>query len=178
MESQHIWPLKFVRWGMGLAVVGLICGFLPLGHYLLDDAIPSCPSAPIHGHVILLSFVGMPMFGVLYQAMPAWGRGALPLSLVRLHFRLSVVAILGVVVNGTVVYDILGHLVQPGFYYNGPAGQTVRNIWFGIDGAFLTLYGAGCAVFLWILMQHTSYATEASDPTGVRRRERSGSSLL
>lgn len=158
MESLPNWSLKFVRWGMGLALAGLGTGVLPLGHYLLDDAIPSCPSAPIHGHVILLSFVGMTLFGVVYQVMPAWtGNGTLPLSLVRWHFRLSVIAVAGVLVNGTVIYEILGHLVQPGFYYNGADGQIVRNIWFGIDGAFLALYGVGCVVFLRILMKHTSY---------------------
>ena len=164
MDSTQNWALKFVRWGMGLSVLGLVGGFIPLGHYLLDDAIPSCPSAPIHGHVILLSFVGMPMFGLIYQVMPAWMQSAsLPLGLVRLHFRLAVAGIIGVLVNGEVVYEVLSHVVQPGFYYNGPEGQLVRNIWFGIDGAFLTLYGAGCLIFLRIVMKHTSYRAAGSD---------------
>jgi hypothetical protein len=172
VASQQRWPLKFVRWGIGLSVIGLLSGFMPLGHYLLDDAIPSCPSAPIHGHLILLSFVGMPMFGLIYQAMPNWSAGAsLPLSLVRLHFRLSVAAVIGVLVNGTIVYEILGHFVQPGFYYDGADGQTVRNIWFGIDGAFLTLYGVGCLIFLNVLRKHTSYASEPTQvsPIGTDR---------
>jgi hypothetical protein len=64
--------LKFVRYGMGLGITGLICGYFPLGHYLMSDANPSCPSAPIHGHVILLSFIGMSLFGLLYKALPDW----------------------------------------------------------------------------------------------------------
>ena len=153
------WALKFVRWGMGLAAVGLVTGYVPLGHYLLDDAIPSCPTAPVHGHVILLSFVGMTMFGLAYRALPEWlGGSAAPLGLVRAHFWLSVVAIVGVWINGTIVYEVFSHYVQPGFYYNEAAGQTVRNLWFGIDGAFLTLYGLGCVIFLYILMTKTAYA--------------------
>ena len=160
MDTAQNCALRFVRWGMGLTVLGLVSGFFPLGHYLLDDAIPSCPSAPIHGHVVLLSFVGMPMFGVIYQVMPAWmERATLPLSLVRMHFRLAVAGIIGVLVNGAIVYEVLGHVVQPGFYYNGEEGQFARNIWFGVDGAFLTLYGIGCLIFLRIVLTRTSYRT-------------------
>jgi hypothetical protein len=162
VDSIQNCALKFVRWGLGLAALGLLFGFAPLGHYLLDDAIPSCPSAPIHGHVVLLSFVGMPMFGVIYQVMPAWMETpSLPLNLVRLHFRLAVAGIIGVLVNGAIVYEVLSHFLQPGFYYNGPDGQWVRNIWFGIDGAFLTLYGIGCVIFLSIVLKRTSYAAGA-----------------
>jgi hypothetical protein len=169
MDSIDNWSLKFVRWGMCLAVLGLITGLVPLGHYLLKDAIPSCPSAPIHGHTILLSFVGMTLFGVTYRTLPSWMGGAEPpLHLVRTHFWLSVVGILGVVVNGTIVYEVLGHLVQPGFYYNGPSGQAVRNIWFGLDGAFLTLYAVGCAIFLYIVMTRTRYTPARQRPVDMR----------
>ena len=161
MDTGGNCALRFVRWGMGLTVLGLISGFFPLGHYLLDDAIPSCPSAPIHGHVILLSFVGMPMFGLIYQVMPAWMETpTLPIALLRLHFRLAVAGIIGVLVNGAIVYEVIGHVVQPGFYYNGPDGQFARNIWFGLDGAFLTLYGIGCLIFLRIVMTRTSYRAD------------------
>ena len=159
MDSIDNWALKFVRWGMGLAMLGLVTGYFPLGHYLMDDAMPSCPSAPVHGHVILLSFVGMTIFGLAYGALPAWlTKGPPPLTLVRAHFWLSVVGVVGVWANGTIVYEVLGHLVQPGFYYIEADGQSVRNLWFGIDGAFLTLYGLGCLIFLYILMTRTAYA--------------------
>src|SRR5687767_13531544 len=172
MTSIEDWSLKFVRWGMGLAVLGLVSGFIPLGHYLLDDAIPSCPSAPIHGHLILLSFVGMTMFGLTYRTLPAWMRGAsLPLGLVRAHFWLSVTGLIGVCVNGTIVYEVLGHLVQPGFYYNGADGQMVRNIWFGLDGAFLTLYGAGCLIFLYILLGRTAYSSSSRPSSAAAHRD-------
>lgn len=170
MDSINNWSLRFVRWGMGLASAGLLTGLIPLGHYLLDDAIPSCPSAPIHGHLILLSLVGMPMFGLLYRAIPAWTAGReLPMQLVRMHFWLSVIAIVGVLVNGTVVYELIGHHVQPGFYYSEAAGQALRNVWFGVDGAFLTMYGAGCGLFLYILMKQTSYS-RAPEQTAVGGR--------
>ena len=158
MDSMNNWALKFIRWGMGLALLGLVTGYFPLGHYLMKDALPSCPTAPVHGHTILLSFVGMTMFGLAYRALPAWMEGAeAPLSLVRGHFWLTAVAVIGVSLNGTIGYELLG-LLQPDFYYAGAAAQNVRNLWFVIDGAFLTLYAAGCSLFLYIVVAKTSYA--------------------
>jgi hypothetical protein len=158
MDSMNNWALKFIRWGMGLTVLGLVTGYVPLGHYLMKDALPSCPTAPVHGHTILLSFVGMTMFGVVYRVLPSWMHGtALPLSLVRWHFWLAVIGVIGVSLNGTIGYEVIG-LVRPDFYYAGPTAQEPRNLWFAIDGAFLTLYAAGCFVFLYIVMRKTSYA--------------------
>jgi hypothetical protein len=152
------WALRFIRWGMGLTILGLITGYLPLGHYLMKDSLPSCPMAPVHGHTILLSFVGMPLFGLIYRALPAWmGKGDPPLGLVKAHFWLAVIGILGVFLNGTFGYELLGMLVQHDFYYIGPPGQAVRNLWFGIDGAFLTLYGAGCVILWYVVMNRTAY---------------------
>jgi hypothetical protein len=162
VDSMNYWALKFVRWGMGLTVLGLVTGYFPLGHYLMKDALPSCPTAPVHGHTILLSFVGMTMFGLVYRALPAWMQDVEPpLALIRSHFWLTVVGVLGVCLNGTIGYEALGAL-QPDFYYAGPDAQGVRNLWFSIDGAFLTLYAAGCLVFLYIVVGKTSYARAAA----------------
>lgn len=158
MDSMSNWALKFIRWGMGLTVLGLVTGYFPLGHYLMKDALPSCPTAPVHGHTILLSFVGMTMFGLAYRALPTWMNGhEPPLRLVRLHFWLTVAGIVGVCLNGTLGYEMLGAF-QPDFYYAGSSAQAVRNLWFSIDGAFLTLYAAGCLVFLYIVVNKTTYA--------------------
>ena len=157
MDSMNNWALKFIRWGMGLTVLGLVTGYVPLGHYLMLGAIPSCPSAPVHGHTVLLSFVGMTMFGLAYRALPSWMQGEPPIRLVAVHFWLTAVGVIGVCINGTIGYELLS-LVRPDFYYNGAATQTVRNAWFAIDGVFLSIYGAGCIVFLYIVMKKTSYA--------------------
>jgi hypothetical protein len=174
MDSMNDWALRFVRWGMGLTVVGLVTGYLPLGHYLMQGAIPSCPTAPVHGHTILLSFVGMTMFGLAYRTRPAWtGRNPAPVTLVGIHFWLAVAGVLGVALNGTVGYELLGLLAQPDFYYIGSDGAAVRNLWFGIDAAFLTLYGTGCVIFLYIVMTRTEYSTvRASSADAVARDER------
>jgi hypothetical protein len=162
MDSMNDWALRFIRWGMGLTMLGLVTGYFPLGHYLMKDALPSCPTAPVHGHTILLSFVGMTMFGLAYRALPAWmSETEPPLTLVRSHFWLTVVGVIGVCLNGTIGYELLGAF-QPDFYYSGPAAQSVRNLWFAIDGAFLTMYAGGCLVFLYIVMGKTSYARAAA----------------
>lgn len=157
MNSISDWALKFIRWGSGLGIAGLITGYLPLGHYLMKDALPSCPAAPVHGHTILLSFVGMTLFGLVYLAWPQFGDLRPPLTLVRLHFWLAVVGTAGVCLNGTIGYQLLGSLGQADFYYIGPAGQNVRNLWFAVDGVFLSLYGAGSVIFLYVLMKYAAY---------------------
>ena len=166
MNSVSDWALKFVRWGSGLGVAGLVTGYFPLGHYLMKDSLPSCPAAPVHGHSILLSFVGMTLFGLVYQAMPQWTeRSSPPLALIRTHFWLVVIGTIGVCLNGTIGYQVLGLIAQQDFYYIGPAGQTTRNLWFAVDGAFLTLYGAGSCVFLYVLLRHTKYRGIAEGET-------------
>ncbi len=161
MSSLNNWALKFIRWGMSLTVLGLITGYFPLGHYLMLGAIPSCPSAPIHGHTILLSFVGMMLFGLVYRALPSWMTGEPPVRLVRLHFLLTTIGVIGVCLNGTIGYELIG-VFRPDFYYAGPAAPAARNLWFAIDGAFLTMYAAGCMVFLYIVVKKTSYTAAAA----------------
>jgi hypothetical protein len=58
-------------------------------------------------------------------------------------------------------YEVLSMLVQPSFYSLAAEGEAVRNLWLGIDGAFLTLYGAGCVISLCVLMKKTAYAPAA-----------------
>lgn len=162
MTSLSDWSLRFIRWGMGLTIVGLLTGYAPLGHYLMMGANPSCPAAPIHGHTILLSFLGMTVFGLVYRALPQWmGDAPPPLGSVRLHFWLSVIGVLGVCINGTIGYEALSVLVQEDFYYVGDPGANVRNLWFAIDGLFLTIYGAGCVIFAWVVIRKTRYGTAA-----------------
>jgi uncharacterized membrane protein YgdD (TMEM256/DUF423 family) len=60
--------LRFVRWGAALLVLGVVTGYGPLGHYLLGGAEVACPWAPIHGHVVLLGWVGFTLFGLVYRA--------------------------------------------------------------------------------------------------------------
>ena len=156
------WALRFIRWGLGLSIIGLVTGYFPLAHYLMMGAIPSCPAAPVHGHTILLSFVGMTIFGLIYRVLPDWmGNAAPPLGLVRSHFWCSVIGMLGVSINGTIGYEVL-HFFANDFYYRGHESHAVRNLWFAIDGVFLSLFGIGCLVFTYIIMTTTRYSHAAT----------------
>ena len=146
--------LRFIRWGTGLLILGLVTGFGPLGHYLLGGAIPSCPAAPVHGHAILLGWVGMTLFGLVYRAIGDWPSGRPPsLALVRAHFHLSVVGMLGAWANGTFGYGLLSAL-RPGFYYE-PHMPTLR-LWVGLTGVFLSVYAVGCLLFAWVVFRSTA----------------------
>lgn len=147
--------LRFVKWGTGLLMLGLWTGYGPLHHYLAGHMQPSCPWAPVHGHVILLGWVGFTLFGLVYQALPGWGTpGPRAPKLAAAHFWLSLVSVLGVWANGIMGYRIINRL-SPGFYYK-PDVEKLR-IWLSIDGAFLTLFGIGCVLFLLVVFANMRY---------------------
>ena len=147
--------LRFVKWGTGLLMLGLWTGYGPLHHYLAGHMQPSCPWAPVHGHVVLLGWVGFTLFGLVYQALPGWGTpGPRAQKLAAAHFWLSLVSVLGVWANGIMGYRIINRL-SPGFYYK-PDVEKLR-IWLSIDGAFLTLFGIGCVLFLLVVFANVRY---------------------
>ncbi len=155
--------LRFVRWGTGLLVLGLTTGYGPLGHYLMGGAIPSCPAAPVHGHTILLGWVGMTIFGLVYRVLPHWANDRPPaVGVARVHFYLAIVGTLGAWANGTFGYGLLG-LVSPGFYYS--PDMPALQVWFGISGLFLSVYGLGCLLFLWVVLRSTGYELDGGAPT-------------
>jgi cbb3-type cytochrome oxidase subunit 1 len=152
--------LRFVRWGAGLLVLGLLTGYGPLGHYLSGGVAHACPWAPVHGHVATLGWMGMTLFGLVYRAVPSWANGAAPaLRLAHAHFIICIIAVLGVFANGIIGYRILDALVD-GFYYRPVT--SMLNLWLSIDGIFLSLYGVGCLVFLSALLRSTRYAPTAA----------------
>lgn len=149
--------LRFIRWSAGLMLLGLWSGYGPLGHYLMAGVKIACPWAPVHGHVALLGWLGMAMFGLVYKALPSWSNGAAPsLRLAQAHFYACAGGVIGVLVNGMVGYRVLD-LLYDGFYYK-PIPSAL-NLWLGLDGAFLSLYGIGCVLFLIVLLRSTRYST-------------------
>ena len=147
--------LRFIRWSTGLLLLGLLTGYGPLGHYLHGGVEVACPWAPVHGHVGLLGWIGMTLFGLVYQAIPRWANGRSPsLRLAKAHFYMCVTAVLGVLVNGIIGYRVLD-LISPSFYY--VPNKQVLNLWLSIDGVFLSLYGLGCVLFLIVVVHSTDY---------------------
>jgi hypothetical protein len=101
----------------------------------------------------------MTIFGLVYQALPRWANGRTPqLRLAKLHFYLCVSSALGVFINGILGYRVLD-LISPDFHYI--PNKPMLNLWLSIDGAFLTLYGLGCMLFLVVVLRSTSYADAA-----------------
>lgn len=152
--------LRFVRWGTAFLILGVWTGYGPLGHYLLGGVERACPWAPVHGHVVLLGWVGCTLFGLVYRALPGWGAPSpRALRLATWHFRLSIASVLGVWANGILGYRLLDHL-SPSFYYT-PDTQTL-NLWLSLDGLFLTLFAVGSILFLIVVFG----STKASVPPG------------
>ena len=74
---------NFLRLGVLSALVGMSLG-------VWMGANQDFALRPVHAHVNLLGFASMMLFGLFYRAVPAAGRGWLPLA----HFGLSVVGFL------------------------------------------------------------------------------------
>ncbi len=147
--------LRFVRWGTALLVLGLWTGYGLLHHYIHGGVDQSCPWAPIHGHVILLGWVGFTLFGLVYRTLPDWGVvKPRALELAAVHFWLSVVSVLGVFANGIFGYRYLDQL-SPSFYYR--PDQDTLQLWLLIDGGFLTLFAVGCLFFLLVVFTSVKY---------------------
>jgi cbb3-type cytochrome oxidase subunit 1 len=141
-------------------MLGLLTGYGPPGHYLRGGVSQACPWAPVHGHVATLGWMDMTLFGLVYRAVPSWANGATPdVRLVQTHFTVCVIAVLSVFANGIIGYRILDALVH-GFDYRPVT--SVLNLWLSIDGIFLSLYGAGCLLFLSALLRSTRYAPAAT----------------
>lgn len=138
--------LRFVKWGTAFLVLGLLSGYGPLAHYLHGGVEVACPWAPIHGHVALLGWMGMTLFGLVYRALPRLGtpKPNAP-KLANLHLWIAGLGVLGVWGNGLFGYRLLDHL-SPSFYYL-PETETL-NLWLSIDGAFLTVYAIGCTLLM------------------------------
>lgn len=97
----------------------------PFHHYLHGHLTPSCPWAPVHGHVVLLGWVGFTLFSLVYRALPDWGTpSSLAPKLAAGHFWLSVISVLGVWANGILSYRYIDRL-SPCFYYK-PDAEKLR----------------------------------------------------
>jgi cbb3-type cytochrome oxidase subunit 1 len=141
--------LRFVRWGAGLLVIGLLTGYLPLGHYLMGGVKVPCPASPVHAHVAVLGWIAFTLFGLVYRALPDWGSlRPSSVKLATVHLWLSLVAVLGVWINGTMGYRLIDAM-SPRFYYK--PDQAMLRLWLEIDGGFLTLFAVGCCLFIWVL---------------------------
>lgn len=156
--------LRFIRWSAGFLILAVLTGYGPLAHYLHGGVEVACPWAPIHGHVSLLGWLGMAVFGLVYKVLPSWAIGTSPsLRLAKVHFGVCVAAVLGVYANGIFGYRILDRFSE-GFYYR--PDQDVLNLWLSIDGLFLSLYGIGCLLFLIVVLRSTRYAPASARAAG------------
>lgn len=140
------WVARFLRWGGVFLLLGLATGYLPVGHYLLHGAAEQCSFAPVHAHVILLGWLGMTAFALTYRALYGTGEPAPPEKLLRRHFTLCAVGVVGVLAHALIGWLVLAHLED-----RIPAA-TAGWYWHGVDGLFLTVYGAGCVCF-WVAIR-------------------------
>jgi cbb3-type cytochrome oxidase subunit 1 len=150
----------FIRWGAGFMLLGSLSGYGPLAHYLHGGVEVACPWAPVHGHIALLGWVGMTLFGLVYRVLPPSARAPRAASrLATVHLWLCVVSVLGVWANGIFGYRYLNG-ISPQFYYENE--MSTLQVWLGIDGAFLTLFAVGGLIFLGLVWTAGRGATDSA----------------
>jgi len=44
--------------------------------------------------------------------------------------------------------------------------MPIVRVWFGTSGLFLSLYGVGCLLFLWVVFRSTAYGAGESGAAG------------
>jgi len=143
---------KFVRWGLGLFVFGLVIGFGPWLHYMhgaLEEVHPAflknvtlwfgCPWT-LATYVAQLGGLSMVLIGLCYVVF-ARDR---PMSAVthgeRIAPTLCAVGILAEFVFGYAGYFVINR-IWPNFYYTPiDAGKWT---WLGIQGACISVYLVG-----------------------------------
>jgi hypothetical protein len=147
---------KYVRWGLGLFLFGLVIGFGPWAHYMhgaLEEVQPAflknvtlwfgCPWT-LSTYVAQLGGLGMMAIGLSYLAFARDGAMASVGSAERLGPALCAVGILAEFLFGYAGYFVV-NAIWPNCYFT-PI-QPGKWTWLGVQGACILIYviGVACA---------------------------------
>lgn len=144
---------KFIRWGLGLFILGFIVGFVPILHYMLGAIAGDvgvvflknitlwwgCP-AILMEYVLKTGSLGMIAIGICYRVFER-STVAGPLSVGE---RAAPVLCLGGLVAG-ILYASVGYVIcqifWPNFYFEPiPIG---KNVWLAGQGICIAIYLSG-----------------------------------
>lgn len=149
---------KFIRWGLGLFILGFFTGFVPILHYMLGaqagDVGPvflknitlwwGCP-AILAELTLKAGGLGMIAIGLCYVA--AGRQGASPD--ISIHERIAPMLCAGGLIAELVAAAagfVICNIFWPNFYFQPvPAG---KNVWLAVQGLSIAIYAVGiCYAF-------------------------------
>ena len=155
---------KFIRWGLGLFILGFIVGFIPILHYIhgavAGDVGPAflknmtlwwgCP-AVLMEYTLKTGGLGMVAIGLCYLVLPRAGAAAPVSGGERMAPVLCFVGLLGATVYMAVGY-VVCNLIWPNFYFQ-PV-ETGKDVWLAGQLIGIAIYFYGIAVAFGQLRRH------------------------
>jgi uncharacterized membrane protein YoaK (UPF0700 family) len=155
---------KFIRWGLGLFVLGFALGFIPILHYIhgavAGDVGPAflknmtlwwgCP-AVLMEYTLKTGGLGMVAIGLCYLVLPRAGAAAPVSGGERMAPVLCFVGLLGATVYMAVGY-VVCNLIWPNFYFQ-PV-ETGKDVWLAGQLIGIAIYFYGIAVAFGQLRRH------------------------
>jgi ABC-type antimicrobial peptide transport system permease subunit len=146
---------KFIRWGLGLGVFGILLGFGVIGHYLHDAQHPTgeaflknmglwyaCPWT-LSVYAIQLGSLGMVVYGAVYLILG--NSRAHQASPANAGFWLCVVSLIAIFCTGYIGYFIVDK-IWPGFYY--VPIEAGKQVWLLAQLICIVCYFIG-AILVW-----------------------------
>ena len=142
IDETTILGVKFIRWGLGLFLLGLLLGFGPLGHYFrggtsvfLDNE--ALWSWTLAAHLVQVGALGMVAIGSVYWLLP--GDKLETEALDYTSFWLCVVALIGIFLT-CIGYSVMNTRWAP---LDFMALTSKRYVWLIGQGLSLALYVIG-----------------------------------
>src|SRR6516162_1632184 len=153
---------KFIRWGLGLFIFGLIIGYGPLAHYLhgaLEQTGEAflknvtlwfgCPWT-LSVYTVQVGALGMVAIGAVYWLLPADHLDSEARDYTALW--LCVAGLIAVFLTGYVGYFVV-NAIWPSFYYTPVA--IGKNVWLIAQGLSITLFLIG-VVLAYMSIRHVT----------------------
>ncbi len=162
VNEATILGAKFIRWGLGLFIFGLVIGYGPLLHYLhgaLEETGEAflknvtlwfaCPWT-LATYTVQVGALGMVAIGAVYWLLPAD-----KVDIERLDHAalwLCVAGLIAIFLTGYVGYFVV-NAIWPSFYYTPVAAG--KNVWLIAQGFSIALYLIG-VVLAYLSIRHVT----------------------
>jgi hypothetical protein len=111
IDETTILGVRFIRWGLGLFILGLLLGYGPLGHYFRGptsvflDNNEALWSWTLATHMVQVGALGMVAIGAVYWLLP--GDKLETEALDYTAFWLCVVGLIGIFLTGCIGYSVV-----------------------------------------------------------------------
>jgi hypothetical protein len=147
-DETTILGVRFIRWGLGLFIFGLLLGYGTLGHYFRAGVFPNNVtlwSGTLAAYTVQVGSLGMVAIGAVYWLLP--GDKLETESLDYTALWLCVAGLIAIFLTGYV-----GHFVVNAIW---PSLYDTPNVWLIAQGLSVALYLIG-VVLAYLSIRHVT----------------------